>query len=122
MVELLKDSAHYLVASLPGKAAALGFAALRDVNTFGIDSGVRFKFGQNVRATVAALPDAVTGKQGHHGIGPVCCFLSYLLAVTTASHYLSQLDAAATSRKATVLTRRDVACARRWPDAADGVA
>ncbi len=58
---MLKDSAHYLVASLPGRAAALGFAALRDVNTFGIDAGVRFEFGQSVRATVAALPDAATG-------------------------------------------------------------
>ena len=58
---MLKDGAHYLVASLPGRAAALGFAAVRDVNTFGIDAGVRFEFGQNVRATVAALPDAATG-------------------------------------------------------------
>ncbi len=58
---MLKDSAHYLVASLPGRAAGLGFAALRDVNTFGIDAGVRFQFGQSVRATVAALPDAATG-------------------------------------------------------------
>ena len=60
-VEMLKDGAHYLVASLPGRSAALGFAALRDVNTFGIDAGVRFELGQSIKATVASLPDAATG-------------------------------------------------------------
>ena len=60
-MELLKESSHYLVASIPGHAAALGFAASRDQNTFGIDAGMRFAVGQTVQATIAALPDAATG-------------------------------------------------------------
>ena len=61
IVELLKENSHYLVASIPGLSAALGFAASRDQNTFGIDAGMRFAVGQSVTATIAALPEAATG-------------------------------------------------------------
>ena len=61
MVELVKDSASYLVISLPQHGAALGFAASKDFNGFGIDAGARFEIGQSVSATVAALPEPATG-------------------------------------------------------------
>ncbi len=60
-MELLKENSHYLVASIPGLAAALGFAASRDQNAFGIDAGVRFAVGQSVHAIIAGLPEAATG-------------------------------------------------------------
>ena len=61
VVELVKDSMSYLVISLPQHGNALGFAASKDYNGFGIDAGARFEVGQTVSATVAALPEAATG-------------------------------------------------------------
>lgn len=65
VVELVKDSASYLVISLPEHGAALGFAASKDFNGFGIDAGARFEIGQTVTATVAALPEPATGVHCH---------------------------------------------------------
>lgn len=61
IVELVKDSASYLVISLPEHGSALGFAASKDFNGFGIDAGARFEMGQTVSATVASLPEPATG-------------------------------------------------------------
>ena len=61
-MELIKDSASYLVLSLPQHGSALGFAASKDYNGFGIDAGARFEVGQTVSATIAALPEAATGE------------------------------------------------------------
>ena len=62
IVEIIKDSASYLVISLPQHRSALGFAASKDYNGFGIDAGARFEIGQSVIATVAALPEPATGE------------------------------------------------------------
>ena len=60
-VELVKDSASYVVISLPEHGPAVGFAASKDSNTLCFDAGARFEIGQAVTATVTDLPSPATG-------------------------------------------------------------
>ena len=60
-VELIKDSASYVVISLPDHGPAVGFAASKDCNTLCFDAGARFEVGQAVSATVTDLPSPATG-------------------------------------------------------------
>ena len=58
-VELVKD--NYLVVSLPDNGAAIGFAPTQGYNQRSLDPHSRFRPGQRLPATIAALPSAATG-------------------------------------------------------------
>lgn len=57
--------AEYLVVSLPSNGGAVGFSATQAWNQRSLDPHTRFKPGQTVSATVAALPSSETGMSLH---------------------------------------------------------
>ena len=59
-VELVRD--EYLALSLPDRGAAIGYAATQGYNLRSLDPHARFRHGQRLAATVAALPTPETGE------------------------------------------------------------
>ena len=68
-LELVRD--EYLVLTVPGKSAALGFAATQGWNQRSIDPHSHFRPGQRLPATIAALPSPATGMP--HGLRHCDC-------------------------------------------------